>query len=158
MKPCTPQCLSCILTKRRNLISDHMGRIFRQLKIEETVKNRGEMFFRHLDLFVILDEESTVNITHRTVEGFAIKCKSFCDAVYCSEIIAVYGIFCFPDYAITNFFLISRTLRWTIRDFVRYRTSSASGMYLTSCVAPRQMTQGICCPISKIALPPSTDR
>lgn len=49
-----------------------------------TVKNRGEVFFPHLLLLLILDEGPGVNVLHRTIERFAPISELFNDAVYTS--------------------------------------------------------------------------
>lgn len=76
-----------------------------------TESDTSTVFPIHFQLLAIVDEESTVSDLRQTIERFTTTCKFIRDAAYTPEIITFYRIF--------------HALRWSFRDFIRYRSSSA---------------------------------
>lgn len=63
------------------------------------------MFTQRLELLVVVERGSTVNVPHRTNERFASASKFFRDAVHGKKIKIIYRIF-------------YDLMRWSIREFV----------------------------------------
>lgn len=77
-----------------------------------TANNCGEVFLSPLELFVIIDVKSSVNVLYRTIEKFGTACSLFCDVLYTSEIIIICGNFCSLDQHNNKFpFVIAHTTR-----------------------------------------------
>lgn len=53
----------------------------------DTIEDRGEVLFPSLQLVIIMNEGSTVNVPHRSIEGLASTSKFFRDVAHGSDVI-----------------------------------------------------------------------